>query len=125
MPQKATAISIRELSAAVNTAVASAGKKFPKIPIKTVNEVSYFPYLILGFPVPDPIYQQIEKEELGALNAFAGEVAGHLSGSVPEAGGAEVLAAGTGGGPAALLAFNKHIIMGRWLAPQVLPSVRE
>ncbi len=126
MPQKATAISVRELTAAVNTAVASAGKRFPKIPIKTVNEVSYFPYLIMGFPVPDPIYQQIVKEELGSVTAFAADVAGQLAGVAPEAAEPELLAKGTGGGGSgALLAFNNHIIMGRWLAPRVLPSVQE
>jgi hypothetical protein len=127
MPQKATAISVRELTAAVNTAVASAGKRFPKIPIKTVNEVSYFPYLIMGFPVPDPIFQQIVKEELGSVTAFAAEVAGHLAGVAPEAAEPELLAKGTGGGggSGALLAFNNHIIMGRWLAPAALTSIQE
>lgn len=120
---KATAISIAKLTATVNTAVAAAGKKFPNLPVKPPNEVSYFPYLILGFPVPEPLAQAILNENIGTLNAFANEVAGHLAGA--EQGGVAGAAAGAGSGGGAVFSFGGHIIMGRNLAPPAAIALGE
>jgi hypothetical protein len=126
MPVQATSISISKLTAAVNTAVAAAGKKFPKIPLKPVHEVCYFPYWICGIPVPDPIFKQLEGETFGTLNAVAGEIGTHLGQSMPELFGGEAGAgAGAGGSTAALFSVNGHLIMGRRPAPQVLPNFKE
>ncbi|HLW77352.1 MAG TPA: hypothetical protein VKS01_10210 [Bryobacteraceae bacterium] len=124
MAQKATAISISKLSAAVNTAVASAGKRFPTIPIPPPNEVCYYPHLILGFPVPEPIAQAIEKESIANLNAFAGEVAGHL-GQFAEGGGGAATPAPGGGSLGAVYSFGGHIIMGRWISPPTVAAIRD
>jgi hypothetical protein len=126
MPVQAQSISIHKLTAAVNTAVAAAGKKFPKIPIPPVQEVCYIPYWICGIPVPDPIYQKLGGETFANVTALAGEIGNSLGQSMPELfTGAEAgAAAGAGGGAAALYAVNGHLIMGRRPAPMVVPSVK-
>jgi len=123
MPQKATSISVKQLSAAVNTAVAGAAKRFPSIPIPPPTEVSYYPYLILGFPVPEPIAQKIAQESFANLNAFANDVAGQLGQFVE--GGATGAAAGAGGSLGAIYSAGGHIIMGRWIAPPTVAAIRE
>ena len=123
MPQKATSISIKQLSAAVNKAVAAAAQRTPSIPIPPPNEVSYFPYLILGFPVPDAIAQKVAQESFANLNAFANDVAGQLGEFVE--GGAAGAAAGAGGSLGAIYSAGGHIIMGRWIAPPNAGAIRE
>src|SRR5258708_39741529 len=83
---QATAISISKFHAAVNSAVAAAHKKNPKIPLpRKVDEVVYIPYLIWGFPVPEPLVSQLGREGLAGLTAVAGEIATHVQGAIPEA----------------------------------------
>lgn len=124
---QATAISIRKFHAAVNSAVAAAHKKHPKIPLPpSVEEVTYFPYLIWGFPVPEPYVSQLGKEGLAGLTAVAGEIATHIQGALPEA-PALTAAPAVHAAPAAgaVFSYGGHIIMGRWLAPPALQGVKE
>lgn len=125
MSVQAQSISIHKLTAAVNTAVAAAGKKFPKIPLKPVAEVCYFPYWICGIPVPDPIYRQLEAETFGTLNQVANEIGQSLGQQMPELFGGEAgAAAGAGGSTAALYSVNGHLIMGRRPVPTVVPAFK-
>ena len=123
---QATAISIKKFHAAVNSAVAAAHKKHPKIPLPpAVEEVTYWPYLIWGFPVPDPIVQQLGNEGIAGLTAIAGEIATHIQGALPEAPALTGSPGVHGPVPGAVVAFDRHIIMGRWIAPPVLQSIKE
>jgi hypothetical protein len=122
---QATAISIRKFHAAVNSAVAAAHKKHSKIPLPPkVDEVVYFPYLIWGFPVPEPLVSQLGKEGLGGLTAIAGEIATHIQGAVPEA--HALTAAGPHrAAPGAVVAFDRYLIMGGWILPQQIQGLKE
>jgi hypothetical protein len=121
---QATSISVSKLHKAVNAAVAAAGQKFPNFKPGPIQEIAYYPYWICGFPVPDPIYRQLQQQGLGEVNAIAGEIAGHLQGAVPEAFAGAPAAPG-GGGAGALYAFGGHIIIGRTLAPPLAANIRE
>lgn len=120
---QATAISIKKFHAAVNSAVAAAHKKHTKIPLPpTVEEVTYWPYLIWGFPVPDPI---VGKAGIAELTAIAGEIATHIQGALPEAPALTAAPGVHAPVPGAVVSFGGHIIMGRWIAPPMVQSIKE
>ena len=103
---QAKAVSIGRFTATVQAAVKAAVQKHPKFKIEIPQGVS-FEYLIRGFPVPDTIFANVT---LGEAQAFANEVAAHISTAQPEAFSEAHLA--SGGGQGVLYAAGKHIICG-------------
>ena len=124
MPVHATSISVKKLTAAVNTAIGAAERKFPKVNLKPVQEVCYLPYWICGIPVPDPIWQTLQGESFKTVEAVAAEIGNSLGQQMPELFAGEAV----GAAPvahAALYSVNGHLIMGRRPAPQASLNIHE
>jgi hypothetical protein len=101
---QAISISLSKFTASVQAAVKAAAAKHPKFKVGVPNGVTVS-YLIRGFPVPEAILANVT---LGEAQAFAADVAAHLSESTPEA-----FAAVHGPAPeGAFLSVGRHIICG-------------
>src|SRR6478672_9115768 len=100
---QAKSISLSELSGAVQAAVKSAVQKHPKFKMDTPHGVT-FSYLIRGIPVPEPLAATVT---LAETQAFANEIAAHLSGAQPEA-----LAKAQAGSQGVVYSAGRHVIIG-------------
>src|SRR5437764_14591429 len=114
----AASISIRELSAAVGTAVKAAAKKHPDFNIHPAPELVYYPYWIVGIPIPD-----IRIKDLGQLQTLATELSGQIRKASPAAFAADAIGA-TEVEPAVYI-HGKLIICGYRPMPQGFPAIRE
>ena len=114
----AASISIRELSAAVNTAVKAAVQKHPDFNIHPTNDFVYHPYWIVGIPIPD-----IRIKELGQLQTLAAELTTQIQKAAPTAFSAD--AVGSHPVEPAVYIHGKLIICGYRAMPQQLPGIRE
>ena len=99
----ATTISLAKFTASVQAAVKSAVAKHPKFQMEAPNSISVS-YLIRGIP---PAEEILAKATVAEVQAFADEVASHLSQAHPEL----LTRAGT---PArgAVISVGGHIIIG-------------
>jgi hypothetical protein len=98
----AQSISIGKFTSAVQAAVKAAAAKNPKFKMNAPNTLSVS-YFILGIPPPPEIVHN-----MGDLQSFANEIAGHLAVSQPEA-----LSLAAGVKPAgAVVSVGGHIICG-------------
>jgi len=101
---KPVSISLKAFTSSVQAAVKAAVAKHPKFNLPVPNSVSVS-YLIRGIPVPDEI---VARATLAETQAFAAEVAAHLTKAHPE-----VMAAAhqaTLGGT--VLSVGRHVIIG-------------
>ncbi len=99
---KPVSISTAKFATSVQAAVKAAMAKHPKFnfPVPTGVSVSY---LIRGIPVPEEIAGRVT---LGETQAFATEIASHLSSSVPN------LASLHQSGQGTILSVGRHILIG-------------
>ncbi len=112
---RAKAISLHEFTTAVHGAVKAAMVKHPKFKFELPQGIE-FSYLIRGFPVPEAVLNNVT---LAETQAFANEIAGHLSNSQPEA-----LADIRGGNAqGAIYSSGRHVILG--IPPVVDPFLLE
>ena|ERR1700682_367595 len=101
---QAKSISLSQFSGAVQAAVKSAVQKHPKFKIDAPHGVT-FSYFIQGFPVAEHVVGNVT---IGEAQAFANDIAAHLSGAHPEA-----LAKAQAGGPQGVVySAGRHVIIG-------------
>jgi|HubBroStandDraft_2_1064218.scaffolds.fasta_scaffold611662_2 hypothetical protein len=111
---QAKSISLSQFSKAVQAAVKAAAEKHPKFKIDLPRGVA-FSYLIRGFPVEERVLATVT---VGETQAFANEVAAHLTSAQPEA----LVGANVGGSTplGVLYSTGRHIILGIPPAESVL-----
>lgn len=108
---KPVSISLSKFTSSVQAAVNAAVAKHPKFALRAPSTISVG-YLIRGIPVPEEI---ASRATLGETQAFAAEVASHLTRAHPEALGT-VSQAVQGG---AIVSVGGHIIIGIPAPPEV------
>jgi hypothetical protein len=99
---QAKSISLSHFTAAVQSAVKDAVQKHPKFKVDIPKGIE-FAYLIRGIPIPDGLLTTVT---VGETQAFANEVAGHLS---EFSGGTAARAVGSHG---VIYSTGGHIIVG-------------
>ena len=99
---KPVSISMQRFSTSVQAAVKAAMDKHPKFKFAVPSGVTVS-YLIRGIPVPEEIAGKVT---LGETQAFATEVASHLSGALPQ------FAAAHQSGQGTILSIGRHILIG-------------
>jgi hypothetical protein len=97
---KPVSISLNKFTSSVQAAVKAAMANHPKFNLPAPHSVSVS-YLIRGIPVPEEIASKVT---LGETQAFATEVASHITAAHPQAGGAHQ--AGV------ILSVGRHILIG-------------
>ena len=101
---QAASISLSKFTATVQAAVKAAVQKHPKFKIDAPQGIA-LSYLIRGIPVPETILANVT---IGETQAFANEVAAHISGAQPE-----ILGGAIAAGPQGVIYSNgRHLIIG-------------
>jgi len=100
---QAKAISLSQLTSAVQAAVQAAVQKHPKF-TGTAPKGVEFSYLIRGIPVPENLLAQVS---LGETQAFANDIAAHLG-----AQGGALVEAKAGGSQGVIFSSGRHVILG-------------
>lgn len=108
---EAVSISLAKFRKSVQAAVKAAEAKHPKFKIEAPNAVT-ISYLIRGIPAPESVLSNIN---VGELQAFATDVATHISAAHPE-----MFAVG-GRVEGAILSIGRHVILG---IPPVAQTIR-
>jgi len=102
---QAISISLSKFTSSVQAAVKAAAAKHPKFKVEGPHAVTVA-FLIRGFPVPENIASSLT---LGETQAFANDVAAHISAAHPEAVG---LAAHGSAPEGVVLSLGRHVIVG-------------
>ena len=102
---KPVSISVNKLSTSVHAAVKAAMDKHPKFKFTVPNGITVS-YLIRGIPVPEEIAAKVT---LGETQAFATDVASHLTGAVPQL---AALHQSGHSGQGTILSIGRHILIG-------------
>ncbi len=99
---QAQSMSLSHFTKAVQSAVKAAKLKHPKFNVELPEGIT-FSYLIRGFPVPETVLANVT---LGEAQAFANEIAAHVSEH------AGVTADAKTGAQGAVYSFGRHVICG-------------
>lgn len=111
---KPVSISLTKFRSSVEAAVEAAVKKHQKFAGPKPTGISVY-YLIRGYPIPDEI---ASKATLGEVQAFANEVASHLTSAVPQL---RIAHAGSSSGAhGTVLSVDRHVLIGIPAPPEFL-----
>ena len=125
MATLSTSISLSKLSGAVSEAVKATAARH-KLQIPAPTEITFLPYWICGFPIPDPILKQLGGDPIGTLNTIAGDVGKGIQTAVPEAFQGGGIATGALPAPEPCIYIHGgHIICGIRISPQQIPALKE
>jgi hypothetical protein len=102
---QAVSISLSKFTSSVQAAVKAAIARHPKFKVELPQGVTVA-YLIRGFPVPETILSNVT---FGETQAFANDVAAHITSAHPEA---FARAKSSQVGEGAVLSVGRHVICG-------------